>query len=340
MGKKSTPSPDAGIGTAAQQMANISQDEWNWFQNQYLPSQNAQQQVVQGTANTMLSNYLNNYIPNMEQQYTTTQQQAGQVEDQQLAQMTAQAQQAQQLYGAFDTSYLPLYGQIASEAAAKGGQADQDYQAMLARGDVAQQYANAATQQQQYLAQYGMSPTSGIAVAGQRQTAISQAAQEAAAQTAARQAAVNLGWTWQTTAAQLGQGLLSAGSTAYGNAATAGQNAVNTAINTMNAGSNVTAGYAGALNTAAAPIQSEAAIANPLSQGTQAATGAASGSATALNQQYQTQGQIAGAQQQGFGSMVGGLLGAAGTIGGAMLGGPAGAAVGGSLGSAAGKAIA
>ena len=91
-----------------------------------------------------------------------------------LQQMQTAGQTGDQIYQTWGQDYAPLYGQIASEAAAKGGQADQDYQSMMARGDVAQAFANAQGQNERYMAQYGQSPISGVSQALNRSSGLNQ----------------------------------------------------------------------------------------------------------------------------------------------------------------------
>jgi hypothetical protein len=218
MGKKGStdaPPPDPNVSAAAAQARDISGQEWDWYKNTYMPQQMAQQQQVQGASNQILSDYLNNVLPTATTAYGNVAAEAQPVAQQALQQAQVQGATGNQIYQQWNQGYAPIYGQIAATAAAKGGQADQDYQAMMARGDVAQAYANQAGQNARYLAQYGLNPASGTAMALQRTTGLQQSAQEAAAQTAARQAAANLGWTYKTDAAQIGTGLLGAGQNAY-----------------------------------------------------------------------------------------------------------------------------
>jgi hypothetical protein len=310
MGKK-TSDPDPSIAANATTAAQIGQSEWKWFQDTYLPQQQTNQAAMQTTSQGVLADYLNNYIPNMQQQYAGVQANAAPVEQTELQQMQTAGQTGNQIFGTWNQNYAPLYGQIAQTAMAKGGAADQAYQAMLARGDVGAAFANQAGQNQRYLAQYGMSPTSGVAQALQRSTGISQAAQEASAQTAARQAAANLGWTYQNQAAQIGQGLLSAGNSAYQSSQQSGTNAIDTGTSVMGAGQNVINANQGAINTANAPIGSQATIGSGLAGGGQSATGAITGANTGLNAAYATQAGAQAQQAQGTGQMIGTGVGVA-----------------------------
>lgn len=338
MGKKSSPAPvtDPNISANAATQAKISQEQWDWFQNQYLPQQMQTQQTVQNTSQNFLSDYLNNIQPAQAAAYQGAAQAGTATQQAALDQMQQQAQTGTAMMGMFGNQYLPIYGQIAQEAAAKGGQADQDYQAMLARGDVSQAYANQAAQTQRYLAQYGQSPVSGAATAGVRGAAISQAAQEAAAQTAARQAASNLGWTYRQQAAQIGQGLLNSGNQTFQQSQQSGLNALNAETGVMNAGNTYGAGQQQALGIATTPIQSYNTIASGMTQGMQGVNQGYGSANQALNTQLQTNAQQQQQAQSSKGSMFGSILGAVGTIGGAMLGGPVGASIGGALGSAIG----
>ncbi len=333
MGKKGGGSTvqDPRIGELAQTQSDIANQQWDWFQNTYLPQQMQQQQQVQDVSSGVLSQYLNSLMPGQEAAYGQTQQAANQTTQQAIQQMATQGATGDQIFQTWNQDYAPLYSQIAQTAAAKGGQADQDYQSMLARGDVSQAFANQNAQTQRYLAQYGQSPTSGAATAGVRSNAISEAAQEAAAQTAARQAAANLGWTYQTQAAQLGQGLLSAGNEAYAGSQSSGLNAINAQTGVLNAGNALGNTYAGAVNTAGAPISSMNQIASGMTGGQSAVNQGLSGATSALNTQLATQAQQQAASQKSSGSLFGSILGAVGTIGGGIMGGP--------IGAAAGKAI-
>ncbi len=78
---------------------------------------------------------------------------------------------------------------------------------------------------------------------------------------------------------------------------------------------------------------------NQVNQNAQTALQGYGASTGALNQQNQINAGIAQQNANLNGSIAGGLLGAAGAIGGAAVGGPAGAAVGGGLGKAAGGSM-
>ena len=319
MGKKSAPSSDPRIGAAAEAAQKISGEEWDWFKNTYLPAQMENQQGVVDTSQTMLSNYLTKLLPSQEQAFKDTTDAAQQTSQTALKQMSGLGQTGDQMMGLWSSSYMPIYSQIASEAAAKGGKADQDYQAMLAQGDVSQAYANAAGKNDRYLASYGMSPTSGVAQSLNRSAGLSQAASEAAAQTAARQAASNLGWTYRQQAAEVGNNLLNAGTETYKASQQSGLNAINANTGTLNAGNALGQSYAGALNVAGAPLQSYNTIAGGLAGGAQGATGGYNASTGGLAAQQASQSQAAAANASGTGQIVGSALGAAGMIAAVMI---------------------
>lgn len=333
-GNAATPVNDPRIGAAAEASQKISGEEWDWFKNTYMPEQAKNQAQVEDTSNNVLSQYMNTLIPAQQQALDTTTKTADTASASALDQMQKTGATGDQIYQTWGQDYAPLYSQIAQTAAAKGGQADQDYQAMMARGDVAQSFANAQGQNERYMAQYGQSPISGTSQALQRTSGLNQAAQEAAAQTAARQAASNLGWTYQTQAAQIGSGLLSAGQSAYGASQAAGSSAVQDQTAKTQASTALGQSYTGALNAAGAPVNTLATAASPISAGGTSAGGVSNASTSGLTAQQATNAQAAAGAASGQGSMIGSLVGAAGTVAGAYFGGPMGAAAGGAAAKA------
>lgn len=318
MGKKSS-DPDPRLAENVQRLGDIAQEDWDWFKNTYMPEATQQQGKISDTSDQILQKYLSTLIPGQENAYAQGQDAANQTTQTALGQMNTAGQTGDQIYKTWNDSYAPIYGQIASEAAAKGGQADQDYQSMLARGDVTQAFANSDAQMQRYLAQYGMSPTSGAAIAGARGAKINEAAQQAAAQTAARQAAANLGWTYRQQAAQVGQGLLSAGNQAYETSQNSGINAINAQQGAANIGKSLQDTYGNALSVATAPLQSANSIGQTVATGAGAATGAANGAAGQANAQYQTSQNAASANAANTSSTIGTGVAVAGTVAAAVI---------------------
>lgn len=271
-------------GAADQQLAQISQEQWNWFQNTWLPNANQavanSNQQAGGAQNT----YNENIIPgalNAQANLTNQANQssavnnaaagldmsnanaATQLSQTDLGQATADNGVASTALGtaAGQNAAMQQYGigglgtmqDIANYYLSGGGQ---EAQAEQAAGNVTQQFSNANQQAIAAAQQRGINANSGQMTNVINQNNITEAAANAAAQTQARNAALNLGWQYQEAVQQAGAGM--------GQQATANTNSANTALSNANSAlsnSNSALANSGAL-AGAASSASNSAVAN------------------------------------------------------------------------------
>lgn len=180
-GSSNAPPPDPNVGKAEQQMADLSQQEFQYYQNSVAPEL---QQEYQQT-NQQEQQYINQYIQNSQQAN----------------------QQAKGYYDEYQNTYVPLMNQMVDQAKNYDSEGNFEQQAQLAIGDV-DAVGNAQQQSQaMQMKQYGIDPTSGAYQGMWNANGVNQASQEAAAATRARTAAQQLGWNMETQAASMGQGL-------------------------------------------------------------------------------------------------------------------------------------
>lgn len=288
---------DSGSGAAGAadlQLAQISQQQWDWFQNQWLPSaegaaqsSNAQAGVTQDAFNRNIipeatqaqqnltdqanrSATMNNGIASADRDFA---QQAGALSGQDVQQANAEnavAGQALNTAGVQNAA-MQQYGigglsnmQTLADYYMSGG--GQEAQAESAAGNVTQQFANANQQAIASAAQRGINANSGQMTNVINQNNITEAAASAAAQTQARNAALNLGWQYQQAVQQAGAGM--------GQQATGNTNAATSALNSANSSlsnANTALSNAGNINSNATSAANSA-VSNQQSVGSGLAT--------------------------------------------------------------------
>lgn len=312
-------------GAAEEQLANISQEQWDYYRNNWLP-QATNAVNSSDTAAMNQENYYNNtYIPEAESIQQYVKQQAGitQNADNYAAQQagneaSSQWGQAAVMNGAVNQYGIGTLGTMSDQANAAGGQADQDYQAMLARGDVDQQFANSNASLIAKEQQAGVGANSGQMLAVMNQNDTARAAASAAAQTQARQAALNLGWTKKQQVVSDATGLSSAatsaslaGTQAAGQGVTASGAALGATQAPTGALNTVASGYNSSAQAAGVPLSNLGSLSTGLNGGAQSATSGAAQAGGIAGQQAATQAQ----QDQATSSAIGTGIGAAAAIG-------------------------
>jgi hypothetical protein len=277
-GGSSAPSADPNIGKAQLRMADLAEKQYEDFATKIWPTLEKQTQTQLEMSNKV-----------QQQQYDITEKQSA-LGDEQLARFKQ--------YG------YPLQEQLFEQARTAGSEQEQEQQASSALSDVKSQFAAAKANSARNMQSYGIDPTSGAYRGQENANQIMEAATGSAAATRARNAAIQLGWAKKMDASALAQG-------SYGNQATA------TGLS-LNAGNAALA--SGAMGTNAINAQG-----NSYVQGTGAAMGGWNQIGQLGNQKYATDVSAYNASQQasatssaGFGSAVGGLIGAG------MSGGSAG----------------
>jgi len=174
----------ADLGDRYAQMA---QDQANWGEQQY----------------NDIKPYLQSYMAAQ----ADWQNAAVQNEAVQTAAAATSAQESQDTYNRYMTTFAPKEDQFAQEAFDYASPARQDQAAAAARGDVASAFQATSDAAKRQLMSYGIDPSQG-AYAGRTQALnISQAASQAAAGTMARQQVVAQGKQYEAAALEIGQKL-------------------------------------------------------------------------------------------------------------------------------------
>lgn len=201
-------------------------------------------------------------------------------------------QNAQDQYGYYKGTFQPVEQQTVADAMNYDSQDRQDQMAGKAAADVDNSFASQRAQTNRNLTSMGVDPSSGRFAAAQRSMDIQQAAAKAGAMTNARQSTIDKGIALRTGVANFGRNMPNTATAGFGTSIAAGTASVNSlgaGINATNSGASLMGqGYGTAMqgNTSMANI---------------------------LNQQYQSQLQGWGAQQQADAAMIGGIAQAAGT---------------------------
>lgn len=306
-------------GAAEKQLSGISQEQWDWYKGNYLPS--ATQGVAESNAQAQqtVNYYNNNYLPqaNADEAALTAQSKQSAANNNgiaatDMAQAQDQFNQANTLNAAENNYGIGTLAQMSAQANQTGGEADQEYQAMLARGDVDQQFQNSGMQLQAKEQQAGVGANSGQMLAVMNQNKVTQAGASAAAQTQARMAAKQLGWTYKQQVEQdaAGLGSQAAGSSAAGSTAASGANtAANSAVSNtaapMSGLSTVAQGVQGAQTASGIPLSNQTILSAGLNGGATSASGAASSGGNIASQQAASQAQQSAQTSQAVGEGVG-----------------------------------
>lgn len=271
------PAPDPSIGQAQKELSALAQQQYTDFKEIIWPEMMAQSAKQQESADKW--------------------------QDQQMALTDKNSAIADEYYDRMKETFYPLQDKLAQQAQEYNEEGNFQTMANRALGDVNSQTELARKNQSMQMAQYGVNPTSGAYAGANQAINTMGAANAAAASNRAYTAAKELGWNMGMSASGLGAGL-------------PGQQLASTGM-TMNLGNS-------GLAAGQVPLANQAAMGNSMNQ---AYGGAMQGWGQVGNlgtQSYNTQvnawsqQQAANAQSSsGWGSAIGGLIGA-GMSGGAM----------------------
>lgn len=283
---------DGGSGEAQKQLAGISQEQWDWYKQNYLPEATTDRNYANQAAINTQQYYEGQYIPQAQQIEQNLTQQSGVsqgvnngIATQQTGVSNTAANAATGLYDESGKQYAQSdflntqYNQhflgdlsgVEAQANYTGSAADQAFQASLARGDVDQQFANQNANLTAKMEQAGIGGNSGQMLAVQAQSQTQQAAAAAAAMTQARNNAVQLGFTQKSQAAQLASGL----SGAAQGAASAGASSAAAGSAASNASTSAAGQASSATNSATSNAQAPMSGLNTVAAGYQGAQTAA-----------------------------------------------------------------
>jgi hypothetical protein len=266
----SAPAADPGIAKSQQQMADLATQEYKDFKENIWPELQKQTQSQLDMSNKV-----------QQQQYDTTQKQNAIADEQ---------------YARYKEKGIPIQDQLFDQASTAGSTQEQEAKASQAIGDVRSQMDAAQGNTERTMKAYGVDPTSGAFQGQSNANQIMGAATGAAAATRARDAAIQLGWAKKMDAAGMAQG-------------TFGNQASSTALGLNAGGASLASGAMGtnAIN----------AMGNSYAQGTGAAMqgwnnvgNLSLGATQAANSAWASQNAANATSSAGFGSAIGGLVGA------------------------------
>jgi hypothetical protein len=244
-GGGSAPAPDPAIGQAQQKMADLSQQEFDYYKNTLAPQYQAQADKASSQIDAQ-----NSTLSGIADQYKTSQQQFD--------------TQSKDYYDMYKGTYMPAMQGMVDQANAYDTDSNFEQQAQLAVGDVNDTFNAARNSQAMQMKSVGVDPTSGAYNSMWNANSVNQAAQQAAAASRARQAAQQLGWNMKTTATSMGQNLpgASLGAGTAGLNALAGQTGTTqqTVSNTQTALGNTETGISNSQGAAQQQINANQAI--------------------------------------------------------------------------------
>lgn len=229
------------------------------------------------------------------------------LQDRSLGIMDRQQNIADQQFSLYRDTYMPVEQRAAQDAMGYDSQENIDRRMGIAAANVNQQFSNAQQQTARSLARYGVNPNSSAFARENAKLMSDQALAAAGAQTGAAFDTMDRGIALRAGVADRGRGVTSTVGNFLNSGAATGVNTGNTSsqgVQTFQQGTDV------------------------MGQGFRSSMQGYNNQANILNQDFQNRLQAYNASQSGINS----LLGAAGSIGGLMLAGPAGSA-GAKLGS-------
>ena len=199
-GGGSAPAPDPNIGIAQRELAAISKEYLESWKNDVWPAMKEQAEKQEMRADEQFA--LDREIQNMQ------------------IDAAKRTMQEFQQYG------TPLRQDIYKKAAEYDTEANRERIAAEAMGDVKSAFGIKAADEQRRLQGFGIDPTSGRAVSAANANAVMEAAVGSAAATRARTAAEQLGWAKKMDAIALSQGQFGNQATSTGLALSAGNQAL------------------------------------------------------------------------------------------------------------------
>ena len=224
-GGGSAPAPDPNIGIAQRELAAISKEYLESWKTEVWPAMKEQAEKQEMRADEQFA--LDREIQNM------------------------QIDAAKKTMEEFQQYGTPLRQDIYKKAAEYDTEANRERMAAEAMGDVKSAFGIKAADEQRRLQSFGIDPTSGRATAASNANAVMEAAVGSAAATRARTAAEQLGWAKKMDAIALSQGQFGNQATATGLALGAGSQALNAGqipmANYAQMGSSMGQAYGGAM---------------------------------------------------------------------------------------------
>lgn len=202
-GGGSAPSPDPNIGIAQRELAQISREYLQSFQNDVWPE---------------LQRIADKQEERADEQFALTR-----------AVQNKQMEVADEQYQRYKDVYRPLQDDIVNQAKAYDTESNREQQAALAIGDTRDQFEQQRQNQSMQMRSFGINPNSGRFQGMMNANNVMEAATSAAAATRARSAAEQLGWAKKMDAIGLGSGV-------FGNQATSTQLGLAAGSQGMNAG--------------------------------------------------------------------------------------------------------
>lgn len=211
---------------------------------------------------------------------------------------------ADEYYDRFKNEFQPIEDKLIADAAKYDEGVEAERQAGYAIGDIASSFASQRRASNMRAQAYGVNPTSGAYQAQQRQMDLQQASLSAAAANQARNAAQQLGWDKKMQLANLGgkyigaaQGMYQTGNQTAQTGGNLSQNAGNQSAQMGQVGLGNTQNFANiGLNSYSSLQNAWGNVANQALQG------------------WQAQKQVEANNQASAGGMMGGVIGAVGTV--------------------------
>lgn len=202
-GGGSAPAPDPNIGIAQRELAQISREYLEQFKNEVWP----------------------------ELKRTTAKQEERADEQFQIDRKIQDRQMeiAEEQYQRYQNTFRPIQDSIVRDAMAFDTDANRERMASEAMGDVKNQFAIKAADDERRMQAFGINPTSGQFAGMRNANSVLEAATAASAATRTRDAARQLGWAQRMDAIGLGSGV-------FGNQATSTSLALNAGAAGLNAG--------------------------------------------------------------------------------------------------------
>lgn len=224
-GGSQAPAPDPNIGRAQLKLADLSEQQLNFFKTEIWPSMQRVSEAQEGRADR----------------------QAAFDEDVQRRQF----QIAEEEYGRLREKFYPLQDDAIKEARDYNEGAQREKFAQQAIGDVRQAVDTATAANEQKMRSFGINPASGQFRGMMNSNQIQQSALEAAAATRARNAAEQLGWAKRMDAIGLGMNTFGNQATSTGLSLNAGNASLAAGQipmqNAMMMGQSASLGYGGAM---------------------------------------------------------------------------------------------
>ena len=290
MGKKSSSTKlPKEYGEAMKMQAQVAQQQQDWYENVMYPWLKEQTEIANQNAdkdrewNKQNAEWWQNYAKENTDRANA---------------------KADEYYDRFKNEFQPIEDKLIADAAKYDEGVEAERQAGYAIGDIASSFASQRRASNMRAQAYGVNPTSGAYQAQQRQMDLQQASLSAAAANQARNAAQQLGWDKKMQLANLGgkyigaaQGMYQTGNQTAQTGGNLSQNAGNQSAQMGQVGLGNTQNFANiGLNSYSSLQNAWGNVANQALQG------------------WQAQKQVEANNQASAGGLMGGVIGAVGTV--------------------------